>query len=331
MPRRSNPDRRKSPPGPTGIASQCKAIDGSIPDGFSLQLVDELPDGHSPSKNLLEVGTEWLDDLQLMPTNQEGPFQAGHVPIPGFELVRKIGNGGFGTVWEAKGPGGIHVAIKSLWIGSAKSGTEWQGLKHCRTVRHPHLLSLLGIWLVDGWLLVVSELADSDLGTEFELAKNNGQVGLDSATLAPWFRDAAEGLDHLHGREPGLCHGDIKPGNLLLLGGRCKVGDFGSLHPMYDKRLLCIRGMTHYFAAPETENGLSHANSDQFSLAMTYSLLRGIPPFTEEEKNDPKKIEEKLGDSKLSKSEWRSLCKGLQRNPDERHGSCSAMVHSFSL
>jgi serine/threonine-protein kinase len=191
------------------------------------------------------------------------------------------------------------------------------------------LLSLLGFWVVDGWLFVESEMADTDLGSELHLAINNSQAGLDPITLGPWFRDAAEGLDHLQSLNPSFTHGDIKPGNLLLLGGRCKIGDFGSLHPTGTEDLFRVKGTTQYFAAPETENGISHPNSDQFSLALTYCLLRGVALLTEDEKNDGRKLGEKLGASNLSKTELRSLFKALQTNPAERHGSCSAMVHSL--
>src|SRR4051794_10871008 len=38
-----------------------------------------------------------------------GPPDAGREPVPGYVLVERLGQGGFGEVWKAKGPGGFHV------------------------------------------------------------------------------------------------------------------------------------------------------------------------------------------------------------------------------
>lgn len=257
------------------------------------------------------------------------PFTTGSEPIQGFFLNKPIGDGGFGTVWSAKGPGGIPVAMKFIWLGSPKSSIELNGLKHCRNIRHPHLLSLLGIWVVDGWMVIVSELAETDLNSLWQKAKANGLTGLDPASLQPWFRDAAEGLDYLQTLDLVMTHGDVKPGNLLILGGRCKLGDLGSFRPTPGMDLFRTPGVTRYFMAPEAENGANHPNSDQYSLALSYSILRGVPPLELEIKNDPVKLGSHFSEAGLSKPEIRALCKALRQNPNERHGSCLAMVHSF--
>jgi serine/threonine protein kinase len=257
------------------------------------------------------------------------PFHAGCEPIQGFFLTKSLGNGGFGIVWSAKGPGGIPVAMKFIWLGSPKSSVEWNGLKHCRTIRHPHLLSILGIWVVDGWMVVVSELADTDLYSLWQKAQVDGLIGLDPVSLQLWFRDAAEGLDYLQSLDLVMTHGDVKPANLLLLGGRCKVGDFGSFRPTLGSDLFQPPGVTRYFIAPEAENGATHPNSDQYSLALSYSILRGVAPLDLEIKNDPVKLGKYFSEARLSKPEARALCKALRQNPNERHGSCLAMVQSF--
>src|SRR5881398_2265409 len=87
--------------------------------------------------------------------------------IPGYRLIERLGQGGFGEVWKAEAPGGFHKAIKI--IHGSLSGTDFdaahlnqelKALNRIKTVRHPFILSLERFDIVDGRLIIVSELAD---------------------------------------------------------------------------------------------------------------------------------------------------------------------------
>src|SRR3954447_6355847 len=91
-------------------------------------------------------------------------------PIPGYKLMERLGGGGFGEVWKTEAPGGLHKAIKFVYgdLGSAgengqRAEQELKALNRVKTVRHPYILSLERIEIIDGQLMIVMELADRSL------------------------------------------------------------------------------------------------------------------------------------------------------------------------
>ncbi len=78
-----------------------------------------------------------------------------------------------------------------------------------------------------------------------------------------------------------LQHLDIKPENLLILGGRVKVADFGLVKDIQDPSVSLVGGWTPVYAAPEVFKGHPSYRSDQYSLAIVFQeLLTGVLPFS---------------------------------------------------
>src|SRR5207249_4826860 len=103
---------------------------------------------------------------------------------------------------------------------------ELQALKRIKDVRHPFVLSLERIEIVEGELAIVTELADKNLQDVFEERRAGGMTGIPVLELLCYMHDAAEALDHMY-QKHRLQHLDIKPRNLFVIAGRVKVADFG--------------------------------------------------------------------------------------------------------
>jgi serine/threonine protein kinase len=205
----------------------------------------------------------------------------GGIPIPGFQLVRCLGKGGFGEVWQATGPGGFAIAMKFLRLGVPAGEFELGALELMKRIRHSNLLGQFGAWEQDGLLIVAMELADGNLQGLLDRAVTQGQPGIPAGELLQYMTDAARGIDYLNEPRPdvgqpfGLQHRDIKPSNLLLVGGCVKVGDFGLVKHLGPPTPGTMDTLTLSYASPECLNGQVSSHSDQYSLAVSYCQLRG--------------------------------------------------------
>jgi serine/threonine protein kinase/tetratricopeptide (TPR) repeat protein len=204
-------------------------------------------------------------------------------PVAGYRLVKRLGAGGCGEVWQAENQGGFQVALKFVRWADKAEAAEQRALTIIRDIRHPNLLVTFGSWPVEGFLVVGMELADKTLLDRLKECVAAGQPGIPRDELLEYMQEAAKGIDHLNRHCPqlagrqgmGVQHRDIKPQNILLVGGGVKVADFG-LAKVLEQAIASNSGsMTPAYAAPEFFQGKTTTSSDQYSLAVTYCHLRG--------------------------------------------------------
>lgn len=210
-----------------------------------------------------------------------GPAARRAEPIPGYVIKERVGTGGYGEVWKAEAPGGLMKAVKFVYgaLDDVRASRELKSLNRIKEVHHPFLLSLERIEVVDGQLVIVTELADSCLKDRFVECRGQGLPGIPRDELLGYLRDAADALDFLYEKHM-LQHLDVKPENLLLLSGRIKVADFGLLKDLRDTCASQMGGLTPSYSPPEVFDGRPSRHSDQYSLAIVYQeMLTGEPPF----------------------------------------------------
>src|SRR5215207_682994 len=206
-------------------------------------------------------------------------LRPGARPVPGYELIARLGKGGFGEVWKASAPGGLKVALKFIPLDQTAGAVEQKALDLMLEVRHAHLLDLHGYWQRHGYLILAMSLADGTLLDRLARARAEGQPGVPAGELLAYLDEAAKGLDFLAARR--MQHRDVKPANLLLVGGSVKVADFG-LARVLEKSVTDTKegGYTLAYAAPELVNKQVSLFVDQYALAVTYCQLRtGQLPF----------------------------------------------------
>jgi formylglycine-generating enzyme required for sulfatase activity/serine/threonine protein kinase len=281
------------------------------------------------------------DHPQPTPGGSPGGIQlaAGNRPLPDYELVRQLGKGGYGEVWQATGPGGFDVALKFVRLGEAAGDVELRALELMKRIRHANLLHLSGAWQREGWLIVAMELAERTLLQRLREARAQGQQGIPAAELLEYMRDAARGLDYLNEcRDPsgsaaaiGIQHKDVKPENLLLVGGTVKVADFG-LAKLLEHTVTQATGLlTPAYAAPEFFRGQATRWSDQYSLAVSYCQLRGgqLPFRGDSHQVLAGHLMEPPDLAMVPEVERPAVARALSKRPEERWPSCRDFVKAL--
>ena len=249
--------------------------------------------------------------------------------LPGYELEERLGAGGYGEVWRARTPDGLQKAIKVVYgmIEESRAMAERKSLERVKGVRHPFILTLERIEVLDERLVVVTELADKSLRDRFE--ECHRRIPRDE--LMRYLSDAAEALDYMF-EEHSLQHLDIKPENLLLLGSHVKVADFGLTKTLGEGTMSEVSGLTPNYVAPEVLEGHPSQHSDQYSLAVVFqTMLTGNSPFRG--RTTAQLISQHLHSppdlSGVPSSDQSVIARALSKNPERRFGSCREFVEQL--
>jgi serine/threonine protein kinase len=259
--------------------------------------------------------------------------EAGAVPMPGYQLRRLRGVGGFASVWEAQSSDGDLVALKFMSSSNAATtARELRSLQAIQTLDHPNLLRIRQVWSLPGCIVIAMDLADASLMDLLELYIEEFERMIEPERLCLYLYQVAQALDFLNarrhrieGRLVGLQHGDIKPNNILLVGDSARLADYGLATPTSGPLTPCHRQGTAEYCPPEVFQGNLSEWSDQFSFAVTYHVLRTgtfpypKPPPREQLKNyhrpDPDL-------SMVSPAERPVLARALSAIPQNRFPSC---------
>ncbi|MFT3776121.1 MAG: serine/threonine-protein kinase [Minicystis sp.] len=212
-----------------------------------------------------------------------------------YRVVRLIGEGGMGSVYEAMHEGlGARVALKSLHPDLAKTGLGPRFLQEARAaarIKSPHVVRVSDVDQTEEGLpfMVLEFLEGKTLQALYEHLYKQGEQ-LPYSDALDFAIQICEGVEAAH--EAGIVHRDLKPDNVMITSGPkgaplLKLLDFGiaKLEDKNDPKSVrtrpgVIMGTPEYMAPEQAfAADTADARADVFSLGvMVFEMLAGHRP-----------------------------------------------------
>ena len=198
--------------------------------------------------------------------------------LSGYSLLKLLGSGGMGSVYEARGADGVVVALKVLSpLLAAEPALRERFRREARAlfaISHPGVVKMLGEGEENGFCWYAMErVSGSDLR---ERLKSGPLTADEVRALGAVMFDA---LQVVHAA--GFVHRDVKPSNILLAPEGPKLCDFGIARLEGSSTLTesaALLGSLRYMA-PEQRWGKSDARSDLYAVGVVLheALALGVP------------------------------------------------------
>jgi len=257
-----------------------------------------------------------------------------------YEIVREIGKGAMGLVYEGRDPHiGRKVAIKTIRFDSlsdhhAQAEMQKRFMREAQSagnLHHPQIVTIYEVGEDEGLLYIAMEYIEGQSLAQLLSAK----VKFTPEDAAALVGQVGEALDYAHRRS--VIHRDVKPANILVdADGRPRLVDFGIAH--LPTSTITHTGMamgTPSYMAPEQIAGQKvDGRADVFSLGVIlYELLTLEKPFpgdnmttiiykiVHENPRPPREINHSLPEKLAA-----AVDKALAKNPAARYQTAGEFV-----
>src|SRR5258706_5047056 len=262
-----------------------------------------------------------------------------------YRIIRQLGQGGMGAVYEAIDERlDTMVALKETLFTDEKLRKQFEReARQLARMHHPALPRVSDHFNEDnGQFLVMQYIAGEDLSVM--LAQKNGPFP--QAEVLRWADQLCDALDYLHTQDPQIIHCDIKPQNLKLTArGQIVLLDFGLAKGSAGQMSLVttsasIFGYTPNYAPLEQVQGLgTDPRIDIYALAATlFHLMTNVEPADALSRAsaivnglpDPLLLANHVT-AQVSAAVAAVLSKGMSQKRDDRFSSANAMRDAFRI
>jgi serine/threonine protein kinase len=310
----------------------------AVDDAEIRRELEELLRAYDGSPQFLELPAMLHDSVFA---NHVAPGQR----LGSYSLVRQVGEGGMGVVYEAVRADGefeqrAAIKVVKLWLTSEEEMNRFRGERQILArLDHPNIARLIDGGTTPGGLpFLVMEFVEG-----IRIDNYCRENTLDTCERLRLFRLVCETVEYAHTQ--GIVHRDLKPANILVMqGGKPKLLDFGIakvIDPSASEAvtLTMSRPATPQYASPEQLRGEpTTPSSDIYSLGvLLYELLTGQSPYAgkaanlqaisravyEEEPPPPSEI---TGNAVWRQSLDRIVAGAMRKDPAARYSSVQDLI-----